>query len=56
MTRLIRGEHRPTRAVIAQQQWSDNMANDNTARDIDRAAAAVTGTRPVIGKNRKVAI
>ncbi len=43
------------------------MANDNTARDIDRAwdtvishvklaAAAVTGTRPDLGENRKVAI
>jgi hypothetical protein len=45
------------------------MANDSTARDVDRvwelmkmisyvkmAAAAVTGTRPDLGDNRKVAM
>jgi hypothetical protein len=47
-----------------------DMANDNTARDAERAcdspgsvisyvkmaAAAVTGTRPDLGENRKVAM
>jgi hypothetical protein len=59
----VPSEHRARRAVIAATMQERDMANDT--RDADRAwelmkkigfAAAITGTRPAIGTNRKVAI